>query len=31
MKGEGRAIVCAVGESTYLSRIRNDESLLMKE
>jgi len=31
MKGEGKAIVCAVGSMTYLSRIRNDEHLIIKE
>lgn len=31
MKGEGRAIVCAVGNMTYLSRIRKEEHLIIKE
>lgn len=31
MKGEGKAIVCAVGEMTYLSRIRKEEHLIIKE
>lgn len=31
MRGEGRALVCAVGDMTYLSRIRTKESLIINE
>ena len=31
MRGEGTAIVLAVGDMTYLSRIRTNESLVIKE
>ena len=31
MKGEGRAVVCAVGDHTLLSRHRKKEDLIMKE
>lgn len=31
MKGEGRAIVCAVGKFTYLARKRTKQSLMMEE
>jgi P-type E1-E2 ATPase len=31
MKGEGKAIVLAVGDMTYLSRIRTNESLVIHE
>lgn len=31
MKGEGRAIVCAVGKHTYLARKRTKQSLIMEE
>jgi magnesium-transporting ATPase (P-type) len=31
MKGEGRAIVCAVGENTFLARRRTKDSLIIEE
>lgn len=31
MKGEGRAVVCAVGDHTLLSRHRKKEQLTIKE
>lgn len=31
MKGEGRAVICAVGDHTLLSRHRKNEHLVIKE
>jgi hypothetical protein len=31
MTGQGKAIICAVGENTLLARVRTKEDLLIKE
>ena len=31
MTGQGKAIVCAVGDNTYLARKRKNDSLEIKE